>query len=92
MSTPRLEARRVSTNQQTPGSVFGIRRRTGTEEELGSVSRVLYTVQPERLYFNIHDSDVDTEDDYDGLEGMRRKCSEIVVFSNVKLCGLTHAS
>lgn len=70
MSTPRLEARRVSTNQQTPGSVFGIRRRTGTEEELGSVSRVLYTVQPERLYFNIHDSDVDTEDDYDGLEDL----------------------
>jgi len=92
MSTPRSETRRqrASTYQQTPGSVFGIRRRTGTEEELGSVSRVLYTVQPERLYFNIHDSDVGTEDDYDRLEGMCRKCSKIVIFSNVTLCGLTH--
>jgi len=81
----------VSSYQQTPGSVFGIRRRrTGTEEELGSVSRVLYTVQPERLYFNIHDSDEGTEDDYDGLEGMCRKCSKIVVFSNVTSCSLTH--
>lgn len=92
MSTPRSETRRqrVSTYQQTPGSVFGIRRRTGTEEEQGSVSRVQYTVQPERLYFNIHDSDVGTEDDYDGLEGMCRKCSKIVVFSNVTPC-LTHS-
>jgi hypothetical protein len=89
MSTPSSETRQqqVSTYQQTPGSVFGIR--TGTEEELGSGSRVLYTVQPERLYFNVHDSDEGTEDDYDGLEGMCRKCSKIVVFSNVTSCGLT---
>lgn len=92
MSTPHSERRhqRVSTYQQTPGSVFGIRRRTGTEEELGSVSRVQYTVQPERLYFNIHDSNVGSGDDYDGLEGMCRKCSKIMVFSNVTPCCLTH--
>jgi hypothetical protein len=80
MSTPRSETRqqRLSTYEQTPGSVFGIRRRTRTDEELGSVSRVLYTVRPERLYFNVHDSDVGIEDDYDGLEGMCRKCSKIV--------------
>lgn len=92
MSTPHSETRqqRASTYQQTPGSVFGIRKRTGTEEELGSVSRVLYTVQPERLYFNVHDSDEGTEDDYDGLEGMCRKCSKTVIFSNVTSCGLTH--
>jgi hypothetical protein len=89
MSTPRSETRqqRLSTYQQTPGSVFGIRRRTRTEEELGSVSRVLYTVRPDRLYFNVHDSDVGTEDDYDGLEGTCRKCSKAVVFSNVTSCG-----
>jgi len=92
MSTPRSVTRqqRVSTYQQTPGSLFGIRRRTGTEEELGSVSRVVYTVQPERLFFNVHDSGESTEDDYDGLEGMCRKCRKIVVFANVTSCALTH--
>jgi hypothetical protein len=82
MSTPRSGTRhqRLSTNQRTPGSVFGIRRRTGTEEELGSVSRIQHTVQQERLYFNTHESDLVTEDDYDGLGGMCRKQSEIVVF------------
>jgi hypothetical protein len=78
----------VSTYQQTPGSISGIRR-TGTEEEPGSGSRV-FTLQPERLYFSIHDSDVDTEEGYDGFEGMCRKCRKIVVFSNVTSCGLTH--
>jgi hypothetical protein len=82
MSTPHLEARRQrpSTNQHTPGSLFGIRRRTGKEEGPGNVSRALYTVQPERLYFSTHDSDLASDDDYDGLEGMCRKCSKIVVF------------
>lgn len=72
MSTPRSETRhqRLSTNQRTPGSVFGIRRRTGAEEELGSVSRIQYTVQPERLYFTTHESDSVTDDDYVGLEDL----------------------
>jgi hypothetical protein len=73
----------ASAYQRTPGSVFGIRSRSGTEEGEGSASRFMHTVQPERLSFNFHDTDVGTEDDYDGLEGMCRKCSKIVVFSNV---------
>jgi hypothetical protein len=70
MSTPRssTKRRRLSTKLHTPGSVFGIRNKSREEVEPGNDSQVQHTIRPERLYFNFHDSDSD--EDYDGLEGM----------------------
>jgi hypothetical protein len=72
MSTPRslTKRKRLSTKLHTPGSVFGIRKRGREKSSQENDSQVQYTVQPERLYFNTHDSSSDLDNDYDGLEGM----------------------
>lgn len=82
MSTPHSSTKRqrLSEKLHTPRSVFGIRNKKKEETEPGNDLQVQYTIQPERLYSNFHDSDSDDED-YDGLEGMyklRRKIQESV--------------
>jgi hypothetical protein len=74
MSTPRslTKRRRLSTKPHTPGSVFGIRNRNQDKAEREHDSQVQYTIRPERLYFNIHDSDSGSDEDYDRLEGMQK--------------------
>jgi len=71
MSTPHStkKRQRPSTKLHTPGSVFGIRHRNREEVEPGNDSQAQYTIRPQRLYFNIHDSISDPEEDYVGLEG-----------------------
>lgn len=74
MSTPRslTKRRRLSTKLHTPGSVFGIRNRSHDKAEQENDSQIQYTIRPERLYFNIHDSDSGSDEDYHGLEGMQK--------------------
>jgi hypothetical protein len=52
--------------------VFGIRKRNGEYAAQENDSQVQYTVRPERLYFDIRDSDSDLEDDYGRLGGMEK--------------------
>jgi hypothetical protein len=72
MSTPRslTKRKRLSTKLHTPGSVFGIRKRDREKASQENDSQVQYTVRPERLYFNVNDSNSDLDNAYDGLEGM----------------------